>query len=310
VRIFVLLAVAALGAPPAAAQRIGHAAAPHVDVELASDVTHVRPGEAFTVGLRFALEDGWHVYWSNPGDSGLAPTLRWKLPAGTTAGPLQWPYPQRIAAGPLVNYGYEGEALLPVAVTPATTLPDGDTLHLAARADWLVCKEDCLPGRADLALDLPVSRAPVERDPRWAASFDDARARLPGSSAAVRLDAQRSEGRVELLIADAPPGGIAFFPADPEHIENAAPQTLRRRDGAATLELAVSSQRREPIERLRGTLVASSGFAPDGAAAIAVDVPVRSARPRDSATAAAASWRTRRRRCGGRSPSPSSAASS
>lgn len=258
----------------AASADTGPVAAPHVTVELVPEVRHVRPGEPFAVGLRFALEDGWHVYWTNPGDSGLAPALRWALPEGTTAGPLQWPYPRRIAVGPLVNHGYEGELLLPVEVRPAAELRDGETLQLAARADWLVCKEDCIPGRADLALVLPVSDAPAVKDERWAEAFAAARPRLPRAAESGRVAALERDGRIELRIAGAPAGEIVFFPAEPEHVENAAPQRVTREGGAATLALETARQRRAPIERLRGTLVASAGFPPDAAPAVAIDVPV------------------------------------
>ncbi|HEY8515311.1 MAG TPA: thioredoxin family protein [Candidatus Binatia bacterium] len=290
---FVLLVLLAVLAPGAAlAESSGAVSAEHVQVELVSDVTHVRPGEPVPVGLRFELEDGWHVYWANPGDSGLAPTVRWQLPEGTTVGELQWPYPERIAVGPLVNYGYEGEVLLPVEVTPPASLRDGDTLRLAARADWLVCKEDCIPGRADLTLELPVSGAPVERDWRWAGAFDEARAKLPRSTPVqARIEAEQHDDRIELRIADAPDGEIVFFPLDPDLIENAAPQPLTREGGVATLALTPSQQRREPATRLRGTLVAEHGFAPEGAPALAIDLPVRVAvatMQQDGATRAAA----------------------
>ncbi|MEW6272791.1 MAG: thioredoxin family protein [Thermodesulfobacteriota bacterium] len=273
-----LAAAAAVPAGATGAATAGPVAAEHVTVELVPDVTHVRPGESFVVGLRFALEKDWHVYWANPGDSGLAPTLRWQLPEGTSAGELQWPYPQRIAVGPLVNYGYEGEVVLPVEVAPAATLRDGDTLRLAARADWLVCKEDCIPGRADLALELPVSGAPAARDWRSAGAFDEARAKLPRSgSTTAPVEAVREDGRVELRISDAPPGEITFFPLDADHVENAAPQRLTHDRGTATLALVTSQQRREPVERLRGTLVAEAGFGPQKAPAVAIDVAVHDA---------------------------------
>ncbi len=289
VRVQAFVLAIALVAPLARAAASGPVAAPHVSVELVPEVTHVRPGEAFGVGLRFDLEPGWHVYWSNPGDSGLAPSLRWELPEGVTAGPLEWPYPERIAVGPLVNYGYEGEVLLPVALTAADTLRAGETVRLAARADWLVCKEDCIPGRADLTLDLPVSEAPARSDERWAQAFAEARARLPRSDAAARIEAMRRGQSIELEIHGAPPGEIRFFPAEPEHIENAAPQTLSREGEVATLALETARTRRTPVERLRGTLVADAGFAPHGAQAIALDVAVGAApAPRvDEAPAAA-----------------------
>ena len=69
------------------------------------------PGEPITVALRLVLEKGWHTYWRNPGDSGLPTTLAWTLPAGVEAGPIEWPAPRVLPVGPLVNYGYEGDAL-------------------------------------------------------------------------------------------------------------------------------------------------------------------------------------------------------
>ena len=88
---------------------------PNVEAELVPAAAAAPfPARRSTVALRLKMRDGWHTYWRNPGDSGLPTTLDWKLPAGVKAGPIEWPAPHALPAGPLVNYGYEGEVLLPV----------------------------------------------------------------------------------------------------------------------------------------------------------------------------------------------------
>jgi DsbC/DsbD-like thiol-disulfide interchange protein len=47
----------------------GLTVAPHVQVELLADGASIQPGRDATVGVHFLLEEGWHVYWRNPGDS-------------------------------------------------------------------------------------------------------------------------------------------------------------------------------------------------------------------------------------------------
>ncbi|HMQ13982.1 MAG TPA: protein-disulfide reductase DsbD family protein, partial [Candidatus Competibacter phosphatis] len=133
----------------------------HVQAELISETTAIQPGQPFWVALRLQMRDGWHVYWRNPGDSGLAPTVTWTLPAGFSAGEIQWPYPERIPVGPLMNFGYHGTVVLPVQIQPLSSLPDQDTFTLRARADWLVCQEDCIPESADLELTLPTQADPA-----------------------------------------------------------------------------------------------------------------------------------------------------
>ena len=186
-----------------------------------------------------------------------------------------------------MNYGYEGEILLPVRVTPSAGLRAGDTLTLAARADWLVCKEDCVPGETDLTLALPVRDAAPPRS-HWAPLFDATRALLPRQAPGIKVEALRHQGRLELrltsadggpVLAGRQPGTLSFFPADAGLIENAADQPLSFAPDALTLALEKSHQRREPVERLRGTLVAFPGFAPDAAPALAIDVAVREALP-------------------------------
>src|SRR5436309_1528664 len=122
----------------------------HVEAELVADHTSLTSGKTISVGLRLKMQRGWHTYWQNPGDSGLPTTIDWKLPAGVTAGPLQWPSPQTIPVGPLVNYGYEDEVLLLTDLALAPGFSSGKTVTLLARADWLVCKETCIPEGADL----------------------------------------------------------------------------------------------------------------------------------------------------------------
>ncbi len=69
---------------------------PHLKVELISEQATAPPGQPLWVGLLFRLEQGWHIYWQNPGDSGEPPKIRWELPAGFVAGSIRWPQPIRL----------------------------------------------------------------------------------------------------------------------------------------------------------------------------------------------------------------------
>jgi len=253
---------------------------PHVEAELVAARTALVPGEPLAVALRLKMEPGWHTYWQNPGDSGLPTTLAWKLPAGVEAGPIEWPAPSLLPVGPLANYGYEGEVLLLADLKPAATLAPGDTLQFNARADWLVCKEICIPEGVDLTLALPVSsNAPL--DPRWGAPLAAARAALPQPPIGWRVSAQGAGARVALTLtpptqaspAAADPGAMHFFPYAEAQIEPSPPQTLSRAGGAYVLTLPVASNLAGGFTRVAGVVTATHGFGANGRA-MTIDVPL------------------------------------
>lgn len=131
----------------------------HVTAELVTEAAAVQPGQALQIGLRLQHIPHWHTYWRNPGDSGLPTTLSWSAPEGSVFGEIHWPAPRRLPIGPLVNYGYEGELLLPLRYTAPSNAQPGSTLQLQAQANWLVCRDICIPENASLTLQLPVAAA-------------------------------------------------------------------------------------------------------------------------------------------------------
>src|SRR6186997_3082062 len=130
----------------------------HVEAELVADKSAARPGTPMLVGLKLRMEEHWHTYWKNPGDSGLPTRVQWKLPAGWKAGELQWPYPQPLPVGPLMNFGYEDEVVLLAELTPPANAAPGNAV-IGASAEWLVCKDICIPEKGELEMTLPVANA-------------------------------------------------------------------------------------------------------------------------------------------------------
>src|SRR5215467_10631343 len=133
----------------------GPVKAQHLTAELVSASPAIAPGGTLQVGLVITLEEHWHVYWINAGDSGEPPKIKWTLPDGITAGPMRFPIPSRLPLGPLMDFGYEDEVAFPVLLTAAPNLKPGP-IHLDAKVDWLVCREVCIPGKAHLGLNLTV----------------------------------------------------------------------------------------------------------------------------------------------------------
>ncbi len=266
-------ALALLSAAPLRAEE-----AKHVTAALVSESAAAVPGKPLQVGLHLKLEPHWHVYWKNPGDAGLPVSLDWKLPEGYKAGAIQWPYPERIIVPPLMNYGYENEVLLPVTVD----VPKGaaGTVALAAKAKWVVCKEICLPGNAELSLELPVAAggAASASNPANAAVFTAARAAHPAASNAWKFSAMAAGDSI-VLIAQAPNGaklaGLSFFPAENEIIDNAAPQKFYPIAGGYALTLKAAPPEEEGAkgpESLSGVAVAEPDWGPDKAVEVAVKI--------------------------------------
>jgi thiol:disulfide interchange protein DsbD len=100
----------------------GPVKAQHLTAELVSLGPAIAPGGAQEVGLVLTLDEHWHVYWTNPGDSGEPPHIAWTLPEGISAGPMQFPIPERLPLGPLMDFGYEDEVAFPVAISAAPTV--------------------------------------------------------------------------------------------------------------------------------------------------------------------------------------------
>lgn len=264
---------------------------PHVEAELIAERTGLEAGGGPQwVALRLAPEKGWHVYWRNPGDSGIPTSIAWTLPQGISAGEIHWPYPHRESLGELTNYGYGDETLHLIPLTVAANAPPGPA-RLLAQAKWLVCADICIPGEAELELTLPVGTATAEPDPRWAGAFERARAQLPRTLPA--LGARFAiEGEDLVLAIDglgeelAAAREIEFFPFDGTLVTHSAPQRIQRGKGELRLGQTLSPYFTAAPERVDGVLVLHPAKGP--AAALSVGAVPGPVAPLEAGAAAAA----------------------
>lgn len=265
-----VLACAAACTPPCVAEGGGGEAAPGAGgagdapctAELIAETTSLRPGTTATLGVRFTLRKDWHLYWRNPGDSGIAPTVAWTLPAGFAAGEPRWPLPRRIESDGSVTFGYEGSVLLPVEVrVPRDAKGD---VALAAKVKWLACHEECVPGRANLTLTLPVRDEAPAADPEHAGAFAAARERLPAALPAGAATLTAADGAIVLTVdaKDAVAGdvrSVAFFPSEQLVLDSSRPAALDSADGARLrVRLTPYARRKEPVARLQGVLAVTT----------------------------------------------------
>lgn len=228
----------------------------HVAARLVTDAAAVEPGSTITVGVHKRIIPKWHTYWRNSGDSGLATTIAWSLPAGATAGEIQWPYPKRMMVGPVANYGYEGEVTLLTPITIPDNAQAGENFPIRATVDWLVCEEICIPEQVTLDLTLPVVAKGMSAGIGNPA-IEAARARLPVVSP-WPIAAEISGDKV-MLTADV--SGISaerieklwFFPSDWGVLEHSAGQPMTFSGGK--LQLALKPYQAKLSETLRGVLV-------------------------------------------------------
>ena len=107
--------------------------------------------ESFYIGVRLEMQEGWHTYWENPGDSGSPFDATWEVPQGVIVENVEWPTPITIPYPPLMTFGYEGDVVFPFKVFRAI---DSDLSSITVDFNFLICADICIPEKASLTLDL------------------------------------------------------------------------------------------------------------------------------------------------------------
>jgi thiol:disulfide interchange protein DsbD len=186
-----------------------------VHATLLTDTATVQAGQKFRVGVLYKIEPDWHIYWKFAGDSGIPTEIHWQLPPGFQAGPLQWPLPSRDKEpGDLEVFAYSSQVLLYSEVTAPATLPAGP-IAIKADSKWLVCKASCVPGEANLNLEL--NSGQTAADPavfqQYAAQVPKL---LPGN---YRLSINRQAQEVTVRFSGTPSAAsLDFYPEPPPEV--------------------------------------------------------------------------------------------
>ncbi|ASQ91168.1 thiol:disulfide interchange protein [Prosthecochloris sp. GSB1] len=178
--------------------------------------------EGLLVAVRMTIAPGWHVYWKNPGEAGMPVEIRWELPDGYQALPLEYPAPERFESGGLAGFGYSGEVVLFSRIVPVGGKEDRsfseDRFPLKAELSWLSCGEVCIPGSASLNLDAsPAGKERLSLAGKFRKRVPE---RLDGADLAVARASVISEGgmrSLELVFSGPEAAEIrAFYPLFPE----------------------------------------------------------------------------------------------
>lgn len=142
------------------------------------EVSEIAPGDSFLVALKLEHPEEWHSYYKNSGGVEEPPEIKWELPEGASAGPIQWPTPEVKEGFSGKSFIYNGSPVFLVEITPPSTLAPGDTFTFGADAKWQICKLSCINENEDFSFNLPVAE---EENPDRGQTelFENAKALLP-----------------------------------------------------------------------------------------------------------------------------------
>jgi len=183
----------------------------HSVAKFLSEEKTIAPGKTFAAGIYLEIEEGWHSYWSNPGDSGAAPRFEWSLPEGfSVEGPF-FTTPERLNTGELVSFGYSKEAFYRFEIRNNLKNPADSPLTFAVSGEWLVCEKTCIPAKYRFEMKLPMKSDPEpSEDAPLIAKFQN---RLPKPMDLDSFEWKELEDRIQIRLTPKEPWEVVdFFP--------------------------------------------------------------------------------------------------
>lgn len=197
--------------------------------------------------LKGKMKSGWHIYWQNPGDSGLSTSFSWSLSEKEWKFlEVKWPTPELFKEGDLVTYGYHEEVNFPVIISEELKGKLSDS-ELNVKVNWLACKHICVPGQ----IVLPFSYASPLSDKMWNVAFSKIPTNFTESN--VSISFQNRGDYLEISSSKQP---LYFYPQTLDLFIYEKTQFLEKKDDLYVLKVKKNSfaKSKNPLE-FQGVLV-------------------------------------------------------
>ncbi|MFL2520032.1 MAG: protein-disulfide reductase DsbD family protein [Alphaproteobacteria bacterium] len=121
-------------------------------VRLISPMTASNNNNQLILALEYELEEEWKTYWKSPGGGGFPQKIIWNNSSNVKDIKILWPEPIEFEILGLKSIGYKDKVIFPLIVD----IEDNQKqTNLNLNINYLVCRDICIPGNADIFLDLP-----------------------------------------------------------------------------------------------------------------------------------------------------------
>lgn len=253
-----------------------------VAITIIPEVARLADADTVWIGVHMDIKEGWHVYWQNPGDSGLPTTITWEDHPFFHPGSIHWPRPNRFDEDGVTTYGYSDQVTLLVPVE--TTADSANNIEnrvrgrhnqnnnpsLKADINWLVCKDICIPESTGKSLDISADGSFPEFSEEHLSRIQSAREQLPVPSDVWEANATYGENAFRLKVytgsdraARPDAENVYFFPYETGVIEHTAPQEITWNDDRLMVTMKASRYLNTIPEELSGVLVAGKSWVKD-----------------------------------------------
>ena len=211
----------------------------HARISIIKDHSDFVPGTSLNIGLKVSMDEGWHTYWENPGDSGGPIEINWDLPDGFAVSNIKWPLPEKIEYPPLMTFGYENFVIYPMVLS----IPkDYSNDYFEMTADILICADVCIPESGKISSNF----SDIDSDSliyEWLESVPSDLLPIKASIADNNLEIKFT---FEKEIRE-----IYFFPDENSSIDYSSKQNFYKKDGSYFLSINLFN---EELQKISGVL--------------------------------------------------------
>ena len=211
----------------------------HARISIIKDHSDFVPGTSLNIGLKVSMDEGWHTYWENPGDSGGPIEINWDLPDGFAVSNIKWPLPEKIEYPPLMTFGYENFVIYPMVLS----IPkDYSNDYFEMIADILICADVCIPESGKISSNF----SDIDSDSliyEWLESvpsdFLPVKASIADNNLEIRFTFEKEIRE------------IYFFPDENSSIDYSSKQNFYKKDGSSFLSINLFN---EELQKISGVL--------------------------------------------------------
>ncbi len=186
-----------------------------------------------SIGVLINLKDDWHIYWRNPGDSGLPTDIEFGLPNGITASEIKFPIPKIFYSDEIVNYGYGHQVLFLFDLNIPENYSSKE-INISANITSLICKDLCKTFDTTVTIFLDLSKDFIA-DEKISRLFESTKKIIPIQNQKLNIIAESKSDNVYLKVfvkqnENQNINGIQFYPYEMGIFRNLVKQNTKQNE--------------------------------------------------------------------------------